>query len=287
VQEAGGIASLVELLRAGGESDAAAKAAGALGMLAASNQSNQDAIREAGGIAPLVELLRAGGESKAAICAADVLWILAANNPAGAAAVLAAAATDGAPSLEPFSRLLTDLQRCAERRRVSAEAGDDAGKLSSAIEQAAAVKVGTATLEGARSRLAELEEERARQAKRESFGLVGMKLPEDLECPITFDKMRDPVVASDGNTYERAAIEAVLAMGNGLSPMTREPLKPDLFPNRNLLRRIREYEGEILAVAEVAVAAERARGGDMEANKRQAESGASGSGGGQPKRARR
>ena len=86
----------------------------------------------------------------------------------------------------------------------------------------AAVKVGAATLECARSRLAELEEERARQAKRESFGLGGMKLPEDFECPITFDKMRDPVVASDGNTYERAAIEAVLATGNGLSPMTRE-----------------------------------------------------------------
>ena len=117
-----------------------------------------------------------------------------------------------------------------------------------------------------------------------------MKLPADFECPITFDKMKDPVVASDGNTYERAAIEAVLATGNGLSPITREPLEPHLFPNRNLLRRIREYEGEILAVAEraaeVAVAAERGRDGDTEANKRQAEGEASSSGGGRPKRAR-
>jgi hypothetical protein len=73
--------------------------------------------------------------------------------------------------------------------------------------------------------------------------------------------------------------------------MTREPLEPHLFPNRNLLRRIREHEGEMLAmaehVAEVAVAADRARDGDTEANKRQAECGASGSGSGRPKRARR
>ena len=291
IREAGGIAPLVELLRAGGESKAAAQAAGALWNLANNNQTNKDAIREAGGIAPLVELLRAGGESEAATNAAEALRILAHCNPAGAAAVLAAAAADGAPSLEPFSRLLVHLQQCAEQRLVSAEAGDDAGKLLSAIEQAAAVKVGAPTLEGARSRLAELEEERARQAKRESFGLGGMKLPEEFECPITFDKMRDPVVASDGNTYERVAIEAVLATGNGLSPMTREQLKPDLFPNRNLLRRIREYEGEMLAMAEhvakMAVAADRARVGDTEANKRQAEGGASGSGGGRPKRARR
>ena len=94
----------------------------------------------------------------------------------------------------------------------------------------------------------------------------------------------------------RRAIAAAGEVDSTEESMTRQcktrpdPLEPHLFPNRNLLRRIREHEGEMLAmaehVAEVAVAAERARDGDTEANKRQAECGASGSGDGQPKRAR-
>ena len=35
---------------------------------------------------------------------------------------------------------------------------------------------------------------------------------------ITFEKMKDPVVASDGNSYERTAIQAVLQSANPLSP---------------------------------------------------------------------
>lgn len=54
-------------------------------------------------------------------------------------------------------------------------------------------------------------------------------------CPITRDIMLDPVVASDGNTYERDAIERILCEGNGLSPFTRERLQPRVYPN-NVLR---------------------------------------------------
>ena len=78
--------------------------------------------------------------------------------------------------------------------------------------------------------------------------------------------MRDPVVASDGNSYEREAIEAVLRGANKRSPLTREPLEPHLFANRNLRKRIEEHEEEVLRVAataaatagEAAVAGERA-----------------------------
>ena len=62
--------------------------------------------------------------------------------------------------------------------------------------------------------------------------------------------MRDPVVASDGNSYEREAIEGVLQRGNRLSPLTREPLRPDvLIPNRNLRQRIEAFEGDLLDFA--------------------------------------
>lgn len=47
--------------------------------------------------------------------------------------------------------------------------------------------------------------------------------------------MRDPVVCADGETYERAAIEAWLASGNGASPVTGEPLQHrTLLPNISL-----------------------------------------------------
>ena len=43
----------------------------------------------------------------------------------------------------------------------------------------------------------------------------------------------DPVVASDGHSYERSAIVSVLRDGNGLSPLTRERLQATvLIPNR-------------------------------------------------------
>ena len=65
--------------------------------------------------------------------------------------------------------------------------------------------------------------------------------------------MRDPVVASDGNSYERTAIQVVLQRGNALSPLTREVLRPELFPNRNLRKRIESYDGEVLDFATKAV----------------------------------
>lgn len=56
-------------------------------------------------------------------------------------------------------------------------------------------------------------------------------------CPISQDFFRDPVVASDGHTYERKYIEDLLRRNGNLSisPMDRRPLSrdfADLFPNR-------------------------------------------------------
>jgi hypothetical protein len=49
------------------------------------------------------------------------------------------------------------------------------------------------------------------------------QLAELLCCPITHQRLRNPVLASDCHTYEQEALQAWLDLGNG-SPVTREPL---------------------------------------------------------------
>ena len=76
--------------------------------------------------------------------------------------------------------------------------------------------------------------------------------------------MVDPVVASDGFTYERDAILAVLGpQGSRTSPLTREPLAPFVWPNRTLLGHMESYDEEMTRTAErasaAAVKAERVR----------------------------
>ena len=106
-----------------------------------------------------------------------------------------------------------------------------------------------------------------------------METPDEFLCPITYEVMRDPVVASDGHSYERAAIEHYHAQeGRRTSPLTRAQLEVDggrlrLFPNIALRKRIDDYEAEMESVAERAatLAAQRVRvelrprGGDGEA----------------------
>ena len=41
--------------------------------------------------------------------------------------------------------------------------------------------------------------------------------------------------------------------GNSFSPLTREPLERHLFCNRNLRKRIEDYEAEVLAAIEMGV----------------------------------
>lgn len=58
------------------------------------------------------------------------------------------------------------------------------------------------------------------------------------ECPITLCPCISPVVASDGYTYERSAIihhMIVSKTERALSPLTKQPLAYDLFPNRAIM----------------------------------------------------
>lgn len=70
-------------------------------------------------------------------------------------------------------------------------------------------------------------------------------IPNEFICPITLEKMEDPVICEDGYTYERLAI---LSTRGSLSPMTRQPIdKTKLIPNRALKNSILRYDEEILA----------------------------------------
>jgi hypothetical protein len=77
---------------------------------------------------------------------------------------------------------------------------------------------------------------------------------------------QDPVVASDGHSYERTAIEDYIkrkqaARQPALSPLTRETLKRDvLIPNIALRKRIESHAADELRVAEAAAEAARAAG---------------------------
>lgn len=67
-----------------------------------------------------------------------------------------------------------------------------------------------------------------------------------LECPITHAPFRDPVVAADGHTYERAAIMAWIA-AHGRSPLTRERLPMKVVPNFALRQVIDHlYPGQLV-----------------------------------------
>ena len=57
-------------------------------------------------------------------------------------------------------------------------------------------------------------------------------------CPLTLELMRDPVRASDGFCFERAAIESWFRKGNTRSPLTNEELHDtELAPKKNSVKR--------------------------------------------------
>lgn len=66
-----------------------------------------------------------------------------------------------------------------------------------------------------------------------------VEIPNQFLCPISLEIMSDPVICSDGYTYERVSI---LALKNSLSPMTRQPIdKTILIPNIALRQLIEQY----------------------------------------------
>ena len=68
-------------------------------------------------------------------------------------------------------------------------------------------------------------------------------VPENLCCPISMEIMEQPVLAADGFTYDRHAIEAWLARGKTTSPTTGAPLAHTMLtPNHLVKSMIAEYQ---------------------------------------------
>ncbi|KAF7054440.1 hypothetical protein CFC21_062112 [Triticum aestivum] len=59
--------------------------------------------------------------------------------------------------------------------------------------------------------------------------LTSPVVPDDFRCPISLDLMKDPVIVSTGQTYERGCIERWLEAGHGTCPKTQQKL-----PNKSL-----------------------------------------------------
>ncbi|XP_052648964.1 WD repeat, SAM and U-box domain-containing protein 1 isoform X3 [Harpia harpyja] len=71
---------------------------------------------------------------------------------------------------------------------------------------------------------------------------VSVTIPDEFLCPITRELMKDPVIASDGYSYEREAMENWISTRRRSSPMTNLPL-PSLIltPNRTLKMAISRW----------------------------------------------
>ncbi len=75
--------------------------------------------------------------------------------------------------------------------------------------------------------------------------LKGMKIRDEFLCPITYELMREPVVAMDGHTYEKSAIEKWLK-SNQTSPRSGEPMDTITIPNMNLKKLIQDIINEVM-----------------------------------------
>tara|TARA_B110000008_G_C16965900_1_gene561986 strand:+ start:921 stop:2360 length:1440 start_codon:yes stop_codon:yes gene_type:complete len=75
---------------------------------------------------------------------------------------------------------------------------------------------------------------------------IDIEYPDEFKCPITQEIMENPIVASDGISYEKEAYLQYISHGNRTSPLTRETLDTQIcVSNKNLKKRIRDYSEDI------------------------------------------
>ncbi|XP_030966484.1 U-box domain-containing protein 13 isoform X1 [Quercus lobata] len=63
-------------------------------------------------------------------------------------------------------------------------------------------------------------------------------IPVDFRCPISLELMKDPVIVSTGQTYERACIEKWLDAGHGTCPKTQQILANTVLTPNYVLRSL-------------------------------------------------
>lgn len=69
--------------------------------------------------------------------------------------------------------------------------------------------------------------------------------PDDFSCPVLHALMQDPVVAADGFTYEREALQEHLSVRQ-TSPMTGENMGTQLVPNQGIKTKIYDYKSNLI-----------------------------------------
>ncbi|XP_056322059.1 WD repeat, SAM and U-box domain-containing protein 1-like [Danio aesculapii] len=73
--------------------------------------------------------------------------------------------------------------------------------------------------------------------------LTDTDCPDEFICPITRELMKEPVIAADGYSYEREAIESWINTPNRSSPMTNLPLQTTILTlNRSLKMAIQRWK---------------------------------------------
>ena len=116
-------------------------------------------------------------------------------------------------------------------------AAEEEAELAAALEESARLEVGATRAAGDQARVAEGASSPAAEALPEGEE----EPPADFICPITTELMSDPVMAADGHSYERSAIERWLAT-KSTSPLTGGELEHRiLIPNHTLRRQIGEW----------------------------------------------
>ncbi|KAG4974027.1 hypothetical protein AAZX31_11G136500 [Glycine max] len=63
-------------------------------------------------------------------------------------------------------------------------------------------------------------------------------IPDDFRCPISLELMKDPVIVSTGQTYERTCIEKWLQAGHGTCPKTQQTLTSTVLTPNYVLRSL-------------------------------------------------
>ncbi|WOL16502.1 protein spotted leaf 11-like [Canna indica] len=63
-------------------------------------------------------------------------------------------------------------------------------------------------------------------------------VPDDFRCPISLELMRDPVIVSTGQTYERVFIEKWLEAGHETCPKTQQKLSSTLLTPNHVIRSL-------------------------------------------------
>ena len=277
VREAGGIPKLVALLEV---QEAQMKAADALAELARDNSANRDAIRETECIPKLVALVDLSLDYDAASAA---LYELASDNIAGVhtivalldvpetqvkamCAICALTWTDfdsdairragGIPKLVALLDVQVTRDNAANVLRDLAANVSTKAAIVDQMCAAATVHVPSQFTDAVRARREEIR--RAdRRSKYEAEG-ADFTPSDDFLCPITMQVMLDPVVASDGHSYERMAIQRVLD-STSISPMTRERLETYVTPNLVLRSLIQNHEDAVIRAHDASVLGKRAR----------------------------